>query len=154
MPIRWVISPVVVILEPGLDEETGLPTPPVPSFRGPKVRALTDPSTGKNYCHSSAIDAGNWALSFVRSDDFSAIDADPDCHDVLQRDYEDWEGFLARTPRLELWNAQRRNRLANLITARAGTTSGLTQDSEFWRWLERLGKLAMPSFTPLGTWVK
>ncbi|MCA1570849.1 MAG: hypothetical protein LC798_11130 [Chloroflexi bacterium] len=143
------LSPVVEVTE--VDDETGWVSPPI---RKPKVATLVDPGTGRPYPHSSAIDTPDWALSFVRAQDFGPLDADPQCINIIEQDYNDGDDLLAATPRDLNWPAAHRQRVLRRLTDRDVDVTGLTIDSPLWQWLERLGRKVLPSFTPRGTWVR
>ena len=148
MPIRWVLSPTVLhkgILKPKvatlvdrgippvIDEETGLSSPPF------------------GYSHSSVLVSGGRALSFVRFIDPTEMDLDPEVINILERDYEDVEDFLSRTPAVESWNTPRLNVLKNRLRSQGAEVGDLNENTPFSEWLERLGKRFGASFEPRGT---
>jgi hypothetical protein len=149
MPIRWVLSPTVLedgVLKPKVATliDLGKPDPGI-------VDDLGNPVEMRHYDHSSVVFPGGMSLSFVRFRDATSMDLDPECVNVLERDYEDADRFLERTPALEGWTGQRLNRLKALLTQR--DAGDLTDESPLWMWLERLGKRLGSHFQPRGTWV-
>lgn len=149
MPIRWVISPIVI--------DQGV--------RRPKVATLVDPGrppTGVDdigvliphtYKHSSVCGAV-WCLSFVRGVDLSVLDADQQCIHVFEQDYEDSQGFLDQTPRSLGWTNARLNRIRDRLSSRGVDVTGLTADSPLWEIAQRLGRHLHGRFQPRGTWVR
>lgn len=164
MPTRWVICPVVL--------ENGV--------RRPKVATLVDPGIApkqvavidddgnpvldgrgeqtfrtvfKTYRHSSAIDTADWCLSFVRGVDLSALDADPEIFSVTDRDAEDADKLLDRTPRELGWDADKLATRTSELTKRGAENIGVTLDTPLIEIVERLGKRHNPLFTAHGTWV-
>ena len=148
MPIRWVISPRVLV-QP-INEITGLVDMP---YFAAKVAILIDAGTGGPYKHSSAISTGNFCLSFVRGADFSAINSDSDCINLLERDYEDAEKILTRTLLEDGWTQLRLNRLKTRLENRGVDTTGLTRDTTFREILRRMGNRIVQRFKPESTWV-
>jgi hypothetical protein len=146
MAIRWVVSPIVMATE--TDPETGDSY----QFPAPKVATLIEPGRGKPYQHSSIQGpAGQWALSFVRAQDFSTINLDTDCENVLQlgADYEDADSLLGQTPRQRGWTVARTNLLITRLANRGVNTTGLDRDTAFAVFLRRLGRRFDPNFEPL-----
>jgi len=166
MPCRWILCPVVSRFVAG--HGTG---------RWPLVADLVDvgrvPQPGtdddgrptllpKGFNLSAVISDGqpgeinNWCLCFVRYVDASTLDeqaaANPAFVNVLERDYEDGDNFLARSPTTDGWSPQRVTRLKTIVNAR-GSAGGLNASSPFWAWLARLGSVIRPGFEPRGTWV-
>ena len=142
---RWIINPVVT----------------VDGMRMPKVVTIEDPGTPLRdyvddfgvpfqkrnvYDHSSAIGESEWALSFVRGVDFSAIDTDPECI-ILTGDDQNLSLNQDMLP------IERRLQLKTEMTNRGIDFSDLPENAPIWRWLERVGKKVMPEFQPKGTWV-
>jgi len=144
MAIRWVLNPIVDAVE--TDPESG----DISTYQAPKVATLIEPGRGGAYQHSSVL-GSTFALSFVRADDFSAIDLDGECVNLLERDYDDAESFLARTPRGEGWSAARLNRVLARLSARGIDITGLTRDTDFAAVLRRLGRALDMNFEPLHT---
>lgn len=145
MPTRWVINPVVVIEK----------------IRKPKVSTIADPGIppvplpeggfgNKTYKHSSAISGEDWALSFVRGVDMSALDADPEIITVLDSDDENLNLSLGDRG----WNVSRLEKLQALMTSKNILLTGLTINMPAWEWLTRIGQKHFPSFKTKGTWVK
>lgn len=137
MPIRWVINPVIETV----DGDT--------TTRLPKVFTLSDPGRpGKTYQHSSIIlDSANWCLSFVRAADMSTLDADAQCINLLETDYEDVDDTLAKTVRDLGWSAAKRNRVLQRLTDKGVDTTGITLDTALWQILVRIAQAFYPQFT-------
>jgi hypothetical protein len=151
MPIRWVLSPTVLhgeVLKPKVATLIDLGKP-----ADVHVDEEGNVLFTRGYDHSSVVELGGMSLSFVRFSDPTTMDADPECVNVLQRDYEDAERFLERTPRLEGWNPPRLNALKAILSRHGAGTADLDADSPLWMWLERLGKRLGEHFQPKGTWV-
>lgn len=148
MPIRWVVSPVVTAVE---TDEDGNVSPP---FRVAKVATLVDPGTGRRYRCSSAIDAANFALTFVRGVDMSAINADAQCIDLLEVVYEDEASILDATPTSLGWNAARLTRIRNRLIAKGVDVTGITATTPIRAIVERLGRAIHANFHAGGTWVR
>lgn len=133
MAYRWVISPVVTISRPDTDGGAD------DVFRAPKVSAHLEPGRGKYYQHSSAIDAGNWCLSLVKADDFTPLDADPECIHLLEANFINLNHIdLNQTPRDLGWTNARLTRIKNRAAARGINTTGLTLDTPLWQILQRI----------------
>lgn len=90
---------------------------------------------------SAAIDINirNWCLVRVKADDFTAIDADPECVDILER-LSDVSGANTRQE-LAAWLKSRtvadvpaaaRNRIQNRLTAIGVSTTGITLQTTLW----------------------
>ena len=169
MALRWIICPVVtsafvpgygISRHPRVVELVDAGLLPVPGVDDEGLPTLLP----KTYAFSAAISDGqagqvnDWCLCLVRYvDPFSlnteALATPTTFLNVLERDYEDAEAFLARSPVQENWSNQRINRLRNLVNQRGASVSGLTGASAFWEWLARLGSIVRPGFEPRGTWV-
>lgn len=141
MAIRWVICPVITT--PKIDPDTGLPG----SNPGPRRAKIAD----MGFDYSAMIDTQgrfNWCLCFVRADDFAPLDAESEVINVLERDYEDGENFLATSPRDNGWNQGRINRVKNVLSSRNVDVTPLGLDTPLWRWLEAVGDfMDAPSMT-------
>jgi hypothetical protein len=159
MPIRWVINPVIRTIETPRDPDTGEASGPSFVLRQPKVHTIIDPSRtgGKPYQHSTVIndDTGTFCLSFVRSQDFGPLTADPQCIVLFEDEYEDIDGFLAKTPRDLGWNKQKVDRVLDRITAFGGDVTELHADAPLHLFVKEVGRLFRPDFPgPFGTYVK
>lgn len=126
--IRYYVCPIV---------GTGLPGD---SYR-PKVQdyphrstapAILDDGTGKP--------AKTWCIVKVEADDFTAIDADPECEDILEK-ITDALGVNATKAQIISWlkthtvrdlSATRRNRIDSRLTRLGIDTSGITLNTTLW----------------------
>jgi len=140
----------VVLLEQ-TDLQTGRP---VVIGRGPKVASLLEPGRTKPYQFSAAIDTADWCVCVVQAQNFSALDADPQCVNLFERDTVASDDLLARTPRQEGWSAARVQRLVTLLTARGVSTTGLDATTPLGIWLDRAMATIAPSFTTRTTRIK
>ena len=102
---------------------------------------------------SSAIDAGvrSWCLVRVKADDFTAINADPQCVDVLER-LSDVSGANTRQE-IAAWLKSRtvgdvpaaaRNRIQNRLTTLGVSTTGITLQTTLWDVLLRVYRTIEP----------
>lgn len=125
--------------------------------RWPKVAALADPgaTVGKVYGHVSAISDGqpgqvnDWCLSLVVGSNLSAVDADAELVNILEEAGGTVAGIramLLQSPNDLGWNAARRTRVQNRLTAKGADLTGLTANSPLWQFLNRLGQVVMPGF--------
>lgn len=158
MPIRWVICSVIeqdggkvrlplvaTIPDPGIPPEQGVDDDGNPIIVFP------------TYAHSSVIDVGNWCLSFVRGVDMSGLDGNPDVINVFEpdSDFEDVDGFLAKSPNELGWFLGKVKRIKRRLENKGADFTGLTMDSPLWEILKRIGMVIWPNFKgPKGTWVK
>lgn len=94
----------------------------------------------------------NWCLVRVKANDFTAIDADTQCVDVLER-LSDISGANTRQE-LEAWlklkkvgdySAAIRNRIQNRLTAVGVPTDGITLQTTLWDVLLRVYRVFNPS---------
>lgn len=148
MPIRWIINPVIETQVDGI------------LYRESKVNTLLDPGRpGKTYKHSTVMPpvGGNWCLSFVRGASMSGLDADPQCIDLLETDYEDQGNHLVSTIRDLGWTAAKRTRVLQRLIDKGIDTTGLTLDTPLWHIVIKVGQWISPSFTKThldNIWVK
>jgi hypothetical protein len=120
--IRWVVNPIDEVV--GEDGRT---------YRTPRISAL-------GYTHSTVIMAGSWCLSFVRATDFTALDADTACVNLLETDYDDQDALIERTVGDLGWTAAKRQRVLAKIEARGVDTSGYTLNTPLWMILRDLAR--------------
>lgn len=141
MPFRYYISPKTTHQITHADgvQETVI---------GPKMYALTDPGTGKWYWHCSVIATANWVLSLVRGVDWSVIDADASCINLLEGQHTNGDGILDRSPRSLGYTNARLIRIRDRLIAKGMDTTGLDIDSTIGAWLRRAGQLIAPDFEP------
>jgi hypothetical protein len=134
MALRWVISPVVDVVE--ADPVSAALTPP----RAPKVGGLIESGRGKRYQCANAVSSDAFALSLVRAANMAAVDADAEIVNVFEADFSDGQraSLLDTTPRIQGWNTARLTRIRNRLTARGVDTTGLTLDSTLETILDRL----------------
>lgn len=134
MALRWVISPVVDVVE--ADPASAALTPP----RAPKVGGLVETGRGKRYQCANAVSSDTFALSLVRAANMAAVDADVEIVNVFEADFSDGQraALLDTTPRIQGWNTARLTRIRNRLTARGVDTTGLTLDSTLETILDRL----------------
>lgn len=145
--LRWVVCPVIEDI-PTPDEDWVGPGEPV---RRPKLAGLIDPSTGREYAWSAAIDLKNWCVVAVFGNDFTPLDADSQIISLLEMDFEGAEDVrLLQTPKLLGWNAARVNRLRTRLEARGVDTTGLTNTSPLIDWLRAILKAIHPAYEPVG----
>lgn len=147
MAIRWIVCPVIRVTP--VDAESGLPMEP---YQMPLVGTLVDAATGQPYPFSAAVADDGRALCFVRGVNWTAINNNSQCYNVLKRDYEDAEGLLDSTPRRDGWNTTRWNTFVSGVTGAGYTVTGLTRDSTFRHILNHIGTQVNPSFNVDQTW--
>lgn len=135
MPVRYYICPVI---------GSGTDADPY------RAKVTNYPTTET----SSAIDIGirNWCLVRVKADDFTEIDADPECVDVLER-LSDISGATTRQE-LAAWLKSKtvgefpnpvRNRINNRLTAIGVSTVGITNQTTLWDVLHRVFSVFYPN---------
>jgi hypothetical protein len=133
MPGRWVLNPVVLL--DITDAETGQV---IEQTRIAKAGALIEPGRGKRYQHVSIIDAPNYALTFVKAVDFSALDADSQIINLFEGNVNALRDWLDETPNTLGWNAARMTRIRNRLAARGIDTTELTMNSTIEQILDRV----------------
>lgn len=103
---------------------------------------------------SAAIDIGirNWCLVRVKADDFTAINADTECVDVLER-LSDVSGANSRQE-LEVWLKSKavgefpnpvRNRISSRLTAIGVSIVGINNQTTLWNVLLRVFRVLEPN---------
>lgn len=144
MPIRWVINPVIETIVDGT------------TYRKAKVASLLDAGrVGKYYrCVSHIYDGATWCLTFVRGANFLTLDADPEVINLLERDYEDADDVLSKTPRQLGFPGAKLQRIRARLEAKGVDTTGLTVDSTLAEILERLGNKIQAGCNPRGLWYR
>lgn len=137
MPLRWYITPVWELQVNGT------------LYRRPWIATLLDPSRpGKEYHHTSIVRNGiNWCLTKVQDSDFSVIDADANCINLLESNFEEDDGFIESTVRDLGWTAAKRNRVLNRLEAKGVDTSSYTLDTPLWRIVLDLARVIWPDLT-------
>lgn len=96
-----------------------------------------------------------WVLVYADADDFTLVDADPDCRSVLEN-FTDFLQDGTRNPsgvRIFLaqrtWGsltAQQRNRISTALTNRGVDVSGVTNGTTLYQLLELIGQRIDPAF--------
>ncbi len=136
MPACWVTSSIVT----------------VDGVNKPKVATLRDLGRvigGDNpfFAHSSAIYPERnktWCLSYVVGEDFSTIDADPDCDRVFDEVLSDRDGKPPTRAANTIWlngiSTTSKGRLNQVLTRRQADETGLDTLSSRTEWLQSLGK--------------
>lgn len=162
MPGAWVISPASVregvrrAYVSTLEDKTL-------SFPHPQPRAGNAGSVlYEKYRTSDVVsvllEVPSWTLSFVRTDDFSNLEADPIVHFVFDHAHEDGDYFLGKTFRQN----DMLDELDALITvveasfegvAQTQTRSRAVDEEPLWRVLSLIGSILQPGWTPHGTYV-
>jgi len=149
MPIRWVISPVVVhggCFSPKVMTLIDIGRTPIlnPEFptEGPEFLPLRF-STANTY-QSVPPTLGSPCLSFVRGKDFTTIDADPDCVTLFEDDYEDDDNLLDKTAVERTWDANKIARIKKRLTDRGVDSRSLRDTAPLREWLQELGRRINP----------
>lgn len=147
--LRWVICPVDVeefrIGDPVFDRDGNFKGNAKQDRRYERSRILTlRRSQGLKIGYSAwRKDGFDWCVCLVRTIDApgeQALSDDPEIIDLFEEGYEDEDGFLAQ--RLSRLRPPRRvDRFKQLLSEKGVDSSGLTDDSPLWEWLERLGDL-------------
>jgi hypothetical protein len=144
----WYISPVI--------KENNLRRPKIETVTDPGQPLLFNEDTGRfdipQFCHTSNVirdtDIPNeWALSYVRCADYSALDADPEIIKV----YNETDGVDLRLNQL---SSTDRNSLRTKVNTRKTRNSALTNSDTVRKWIEDLGKEINPQFNVDGTYVR
>lgn len=139
MAYRWYICPVVTV---EITDGDGT----IDRVRAPKVYSHIEPGRGKRYQHSSAIDVGDWSASIVKATDWTPIDADSQCVNVLGRTFDAIDDLLNATPRQLGVTQNQFNSILTRLANRGVDTTGLTRDSTFETILDRLCQAVAPYF--------
>ena len=174
MSIRWVIAPIQYrIHDPGdgivdwdgtpmlndqsiqktfqgrLNRRTGLKD--LPYVERMDLVTVLAQKAGTGITGTSTIASGgqrgkinDWALVFVRTTDLAFLDKEVELVDVLERDYEADDGFLATTPNSDGWDLIRYTAMIARLNIKGTDTSLLTMDSPFWEILGALGRVIQP----------
>jgi hypothetical protein len=144
----WYISPVIT--------ERGVRMPKIETVIDPGQPLLFNEDTGQfdipQYCRTSNTignsDISNeWALSYVRCADYSALDADPE----IIKMYNETDGVDLRLNQL---SSTDRNSLRTKVNTRKTRNSTLTNSDTVRKWIEDLGKEINPQFNVDGTYVR
>ena len=144
--LRWVVCPVVV--DTSVDADWVGPPDPV---RKPKLAGLIDPSTGREYAWSAAIDTLDWCVVAVYGGDFTPLNADATIIHLLEIDLTDGDDARHfQTVRDLNFNTARLNRIKNRLQARGVDTTGITLDTYLVDILRRIVQVVHPSFEPIG----
>jgi len=141
MPVRWLFQPVATI-QP-VDEE-GLPT-------GETYRAPKHVIYGKQFSHSSVIEAKNYCVSIVSAPDFALLDADPEIVSLTDNDTD-----LNSTPQDVGWSNQKLKDKEDKCKAKDAQlkTTKFKLNSKFFEMIVELGGQIRPGFADTkGTWV-
>lgn len=135
MPIRYYVCPIV-----GAGSSLDPYRPMVSNYPTIETSAAID------------FNVRNWCLVRVRADDFTAIDADPECVDIMER-LSDVSGAKTRQE-LSTWLKSRtvadvppaaRNRIQNRLTAIGVPTTGITLQTTLWELLMRVYRVLEPN---------
>lgn len=144
MAYRWILSPLTLFTIP-YEDGTGADI-----FQDAKFSQYIDPGTGKRYPHSNAASLDTRVLSLVRGTQWTPIDNDNQCINVLQRDYVTTTEILATTPQADGWTNQRFNQFINRVQQAGFTTTGLTRTTTFLVILNTIGRQINPNFDAAG----
>ncbi|MEE9302601.1 MAG: hypothetical protein V3U84_02340 [Thiotrichaceae bacterium] len=130
---RWFLCPVET--HTVLDDQA---QPTGKTYRKPRVSTFIEPGRGKPYMHTSAIDVGNWCLSLVAAEDFSALVADSQCIDLFNTDFGNPDALLRTSPFAIEMSAQGVTDIKTRMQVRDVPVTDLDGNTNFEIWLNRI----------------
>ena len=137
MAVRWVICPMVLreqlVGEIDIDPEDGTETIIDFASRAFMAKARTLIHGRVQVVAHVRNTEGRLALCQCRADDFSALDADPDCEYVFEDDEAKFDTLfgngVTETPRSRLWSQGKLNRINNRLSRLGVVTETVSLDA-------------------------
>jgi hypothetical protein len=147
---RWYVSPVIKVNDVRMPKIETIPDPGKPMIETEDDEG--NPIRVPLYCNTSNV-IGNsdipneWALSYVKCMDYSALDADPE----IIKMYNETDGVDLRLNQL---STSDRNSLRTKVNTKKTRNSTLTNSDTVRKWIEDLGKEINPQFNVDGTYAR